>query len=104
MWQRNALDGIRSEDFRQLVPVVLDVVQLGTADDHRFPPEKILVEVRVGERNTIGNDEKVCILEIGGIDRHEFELHWPMGECRRRAGLGLRSGSRICRFEMHGPR
>ena len=78
--QGDALDGIRSEDFRQFVPVVFNVVQFGAADDHRFPPEKILVQVRVGERNAIGHDEEIRILKIGGVDRDEIELDRPMGE------------------------
>jgi len=78
--QGDALDGIRSEDFRQFVPVVFNVVQFGAADDHRFPPEKILVQGRVGERNAIGHDKEIRILEIGGVDRDECELDRPMGE------------------------
>ena len=76
--QGDALDGVCPEDLRQFFPVELNIVELWTTDHHSLPLEKILMQGRVGERDSIGDNQKVRILEIGGIDRDQLQLHRPL--------------------------
>jgi hypothetical protein len=70
--ERDALDRVRSEDLGQLISVPLDIIKFGTTNDNRFPFQEVLMEIGVGQGDTICNNQEVSTLEEGSIDRNQF--------------------------------
>ena len=46
-----------------------------------------LVEGGVGIGGAVGGDEQPCTVKIGGVYRHQLDLHRPLGQAARLLGL-----------------
>ena len=72
-------DLISCQNCTELFRIVL-FIELWAADQCNVITDKFLVEISVGEGGTIGGNQQICIVKIGGVDRYEFDLYRPLGE------------------------
>ena len=81
MKDSNRVDGMTGEYLGQFCDVALNIrVQFRAEYDRDFILQEFPVEIREGERNTIGSNEQIGIVEVPGIRVEEFELHRPLSQ------------------------
>lgn len=67
------------EYLGQFCDVALNIrIQFRAEYDQNLILQEFTVEIREGERNAIGSDEQIGIVEVPGIRVEEFELHRPL--------------------------
>ena len=81
---RDAADVVFPEDGGQLF-CVIDVVELGAADERHAPLNKFFMEISKGIGRAVGGHQKVCAVKIGGVARNQPDLHRPL----QKTALGL---------------
>ena len=100
----DAPDRVRPEDLGQFLGVELNIIKLGTAYNHCFSFQKIVVKIGVCEWNAVGCYQKVGILEIGRVDRDQLQLNRPVGKHRNRGLMRACFVFRFNHFKVHCPR
>ena len=68
---------IAGDDLRQLLRVVA-FIQLGAADQCDAVFDKGIVKVPEGIGRTVGGNQQICPVKIGGENRSQFDLYRPL--------------------------
>ena len=75
----DGLDVVLAQDLRQLLRVV-NGIELRAADNRHLASHELLVEVGVCVGRAVGGDEQFRSMKERGLDRHQANLAWPLGE------------------------
>ena len=73
----NAFNVVVRNNLRQLFGIV-SFVELGAANERYVVANKFVVEVAIGKSCAVGSDEKICALEIRGVNGHKLNLNRPL--------------------------
>ena len=97
---RQGVQIVQTDELGQLLHVVPGVVELGTGDDELVILQQFGMEATQAEGRAVGGDQKVGVLEVGGVGSYQVQLDGPLREFRagrrgRFTGAGVDGGHRL---------
>ena len=98
----DVLNIVLADDFGQLLGIV-DVIELGTADEGDMAFDEIVVEAGIGIGCAVGGNQELSTVKVRCMGRNELELDRPLAKLgthplkgffrSRRYGMGITAGA-----------